>query len=299
MKNLFEVLSPRMTRVSYSVAALLVLMLTLFHGLNVMVFKATSNDQCGWLPRETGNPGFEITQVVPGGVTDHAGIRNGDILLKINGNNFKDGQEAMAIINHIKRNDYAEYLIQRGDSTFTTKVKVLKVFDVNYLANFLLGFGFLVVGYVVVMTRPQGVIQRVFGRFGILSMLFLGLSQFDVRDAAPWVFYTYATALVIGWVVALPNIALFFLRFPVKLKAVDWIWLKVVYLSVQCCYRHTVGVEALCSLDRRVAPFLDLRHQLHAGGVLYRWSDCFHLLVLSSGLIARDASSSDLFSTAL
>ena len=228
MKNFAAVLSPRTVRVSYSVAAALVLMLTLFHGLNVLVFRATSNDQCGWLPREKGKPGFEITQVVPGGVTDQAGVRDGDVLLAINGVRFRDGSEAMAVINHINRNDYAEYLVQRGDSTFTTRVQVLKVFDINYLANFLLGFGFLVVGYIVVMTRPQGVIQRVFGRFGILAMLFLGLSQFDLRDPAPWVFYSYATALVIGWVFALPNFALFFLRFPVKMKAVDWFWLKAL-----------------------------------------------------------------------
>jgi len=228
MKNLFKVPSPRIIRTIYSIAALVVLMLTLFHALNIMVFKATSNDQCGWLPPEKGKPGVIITQVVPGGVTDRAGVRDGDVLLAINGKGFKNGQDAMLIINSVKRNDYADYLIERDGATFTTQVQVLKVFDINYLANFLLGFGFLVVGYIVVITRPQGVIQRVFGRFGIFAMLFLGLSQFDFKGVAPSIYYIYATAYVIGWIFAVPNFVTFFLRFPVRMKAIDWTWLNVV-----------------------------------------------------------------------
>ncbi len=228
MKDFSEVFSPRATRILYSIAAFLVLLLTLTHGLNVLYFKATSNDQCGWLPREKEKPGVEITQVVPGGVTDKAGVRNGDILLEIDGQKFRDGQEAMRIINKVKRNDFVDYLVQRGDSTFTTKVQVLKIFDIRYLANFLLGFGFLVVGYIVVMTRPQGKIQRLFARYGILAMLFLGLSQLSVAGFVPWVYYTYATVFVVGWIFMLPIAITFFLYFPVKLKAASWIWLKIV-----------------------------------------------------------------------
>ena len=227
MKNLTDSVSPRTIRAVYSTAALAVLLLTLFHALNIMVFKATSNDQCGWLQREKGLPGVVITQVVPGGVADQAGVRNGDILLSINGKRFENGQHAMQIINSIKRNDFAEYVIERDGATFTTHVRVLKVFDINYLANFLLGFGFLVVGTIVVLTRPQGVIQRVFGRFGILAVLFLGLSQFDLRGVTPVVYYIYAVAFVIGWVFALPTFILFFLRFPVHRKAFDSTWLRV------------------------------------------------------------------------
>ena len=219
-------MSPRAIRSLYTISAAGVLLLTLVHALNIMVFKATSNDQCGWLVREKELQGLLITQVVPGGVTDQAGVRDGDILRAINGNKFANGQDAMLIINAIKRNDYAEYLIERDGMTFTTRVQVLKVFDISYLANFLLGFGFLVVGYVVVMTRPQGVTQRIFGRFGILAMLFLGLSQFDLRGATPFMYYTYASAFVFAWIMGLPAFFLFFLRFPVYRKVFDSLWLR-------------------------------------------------------------------------
>ena len=198
MKNVMAAFSPRAIRILYSVATFAVLLLTLSHALNILFFRATSNDQCGWLPRKNGEQGVEITQVVPGGVTDVAGVRNGDILHAINGVKFIDGQDAMKIINAVKLHDYVEYLIERDGAMFTTKVQVLKVFDIRYLGNFLLGFGFLVVGYVVVLSRPQGKIQRMFARYGILAMLFLGLAGSQAVPSQPWLYRTYLAAIVFG-----------------------------------------------------------------------------------------------------
>jgi serine phosphatase RsbU (regulator of sigma subunit) len=232
MENLSGVHSPRTIRIIYSTASVLVLLLTLFHALNVLFFKATSNDQCGWLVREKPLPGGVITQIVPGGVADRAGLKEGDILLAINDRKFTYTESAMQIINSIKRNDYAEYTIDRAGTIFKTQVQILKVFDVRYLVNFLLGFGFLVVGHIVVMSRPQGFVQRMFGRYGIFAMLLLGMSQLNISAAnlygiAPWLYYVYAAALVLGWVFSIPTMVLFFLHFPVKTKAASWLWLKV------------------------------------------------------------------------
>jgi sigma-B regulation protein RsbU (phosphoserine phosphatase) len=228
MKNPFQTMSPRSIRLVYSVAVVAVLAVVLGHAFDVMVFKATSNDQCAWLPRPDGEPGLLIEQVVPGGVADVAGIRNGDILLKIDGKDFKEGGGAMQMLNSIKRNEYAEYFVARGDSTFTARVQVLKVFDIRYFAFFLLGFGFLVVGYIVVMTRPQGRTQRVFARYGIFSMLFLGMSQINLSGEPFWRFYLFGLGITIGWIFALPNFITFFLHFPVRRKILDRAWLRPV-----------------------------------------------------------------------
>ena len=227
MENLSGVHSPRAIRFVYSAASIFVLILTLFNALNVLFFKATSNDQCGWLVREKPLPGLVITQIVPGGVADRAGLEEGDILLAINGKQLINSASAMQIINSIKRNEYAEYTIDRAGTIFKTPVQVLKVFDVRYLVNFLLGFGFLVVGYIVVMSRPQGLVQRMFGRYGIFAMLFLGLSQFNIQGVPPAVYYLFATAFVVGWVFSIPTMVLFFFHFPVKTKAASWTWLKI------------------------------------------------------------------------
>lgn len=227
MKNLSEVLSPRQIRILYSVATVVVVLLTFFHGLDVLVLRATSNDQCAWTVRPDGKPGFDISQVVPGGVADRAGIRNGDVLLAINGIHFKS-EEAMVILNKVKRDDYAEYVVERNGATFTTRVQILKIVDIRYLSTFLLGFGFLVVGYIVVLTRPQGLVQRMFGRYGIFAMLFLGMSQLSASGGPSWIYYVYATALSIGWIFSLPLMILFFLNFPVRTKVADWAWLKIL-----------------------------------------------------------------------
>jgi len=94
MKNVMAAFSPRTIRVLYTVAAFLVLILTLSNALNILFFRATSNDQCGWLARQKGERS-----------RDHAGCprrRDGrgwcqerDILHAINGIKFSDGQEAM------------------------------------------------------------------------------------------------------------------------------------------------------------------------------------------------------------
>ena len=228
MKNLLAPQSPHTIRMVYSVATLAALVLTLFHASNVLYFKATSNDQCGWLVRPKGLPGLEITQIVPGGVADRAGLQNGDILLAINGKEFARSEVAMQTINAIKLNDYAEYTVERGGKIFKTKVQVLKVFDVQYLVNFLLGLGFLVVGHIVVMSRPQGLVQRMFARYGIFAMLFLGLSRFSAAQTDPSMYYVIATALLIGWVFSIPMMVLFFLHFPVRTKAAGWTWLKIL-----------------------------------------------------------------------
>ena len=125
MENLSGVHSPRTIRIVYTAASIFVLVLTLFHALDVLFFKATSNDQCGWLVRDKGLPGLVITQIVPGGVADRAGLKEGDILLAINGKEFTRSESAMKIINGVKRNDYAEYTIDRAGAVFKTPVQVL------------------------------------------------------------------------------------------------------------------------------------------------------------------------------
>ncbi|MEK6756111.1 MAG: PDZ domain-containing protein, partial [Bacteroidota bacterium] len=252
MNNVFERMTPRSIRIMYTIVTLIVLSVTLIHAFDVMVFRATSNDQCGWLVRKDGKPGLIITDVVPGGVTDRAGVRNGDILLKINGKGFTDSQPAMAIVNAMKPNEYAEYFIERDGKTFTTHVQILKIFDIRYFSLFFLGLGFLVVGFIVVMTRPQGIIQRMFARFGILSMLFFGASQLNLTGEPAWKFYTLGVAFSIGWIFALPYFITFFLHFPVRKKILCRMWLKPVLYA----YSSVSVLPLIFNLVKDLPPFV-------------------------------------------
>jgi phosphoserine phosphatase RsbU/P len=182
-----------------------------------MVERVTGNDQCRWIDKDSSK--ILITDIVEGGVSDHAGIKDGDLLLKINGKSFKTSIEAQQMINNISGN-YATYLIERNGVQFEIRILILKFIDLAFLSQFLLGLGFLIVGYVVVMVKPQGKIQQMFARFSILSMLFFGLTVLNLNPDtnSVWMIRLLGSGFVIASIFAPPLFVRFFLFFPVKRK---------------------------------------------------------------------------------
>lgn len=234
MKNPFERYSPRTLRAIFTVCALFVFSVCMVNFLDFMVYKALSNDQCGWLNRNEGKPGLLITQVAPGGVTDRAGIRHGDILLKINGIELKNTAHGMSIINPLSPGTFVTYTIERDGVQFETQVEILKAINVQFLAFFILGVSFLVVGYVVVMTKPQGAVQRMFGWFGIVSMFVFGLLNLNLDASAdpPWKVKLLGFGFFVSHVLVVPTFMLFFLNFPVRYAIAQKQWFKVLLVLI-------------------------------------------------------------------
>src|ERR1041385_403328 len=235
MTNFLSNLSPRGVRVLYTIAALVVLSVCLLNFMYLMVYNVPANDECAWRPIKGRDNALLITDVVPGGVTDKAGIKDGDILLKINGKDFKNNA-AQPLINAVPLGDYATYLVERAGAQFETKVQILRVFNIAYLALFLLGFGFLVVGYVVVMTKPEGQIQRMFARYSILSMALFGLFFPDIRLAQDplWKSVLILSGVSISRILAPPMFVRFFFYFPVRKKTLEKKWLTWSLYIVSC-----------------------------------------------------------------
>lgn len=177
MSNPFKKLSARSIRILYSLSALIVLVACLMNFYLQMFTHVIGNDQCRWIAK--GESRLLITDIVSGGVTDLAGIKDGDILIKINGENFKKDMDAQRTIN-TKAGSYVTYTIERDGRQFDVNVLILKLINLSYISQLLLGIGFLFVGYIVVMMRPLGKIQRMFARYSILSMLFFGLSALEL-----------------------------------------------------------------------------------------------------------------------
>jgi sigma-B regulation protein RsbU (phosphoserine phosphatase) len=217
MKNPFSRLSARSIRIIYTLITIVVLGVCLINFSVQMFERVTGNDQCRWVDKDTSK--LLITDIVEGGVSDHADIKDGDFLLRINGKSFKTSLEAQVIINGISGN-YATYLVERNGVQFEARILILKFIDLAFLSQFLLGLGFLFVGYVVVMVKPQGKIQRMFARFSILSMLFFGLTVLNLsRETDPvWKIRALGSAFVIASIFAPPLFVRFFLFFPVKRK---------------------------------------------------------------------------------
>ncbi|MFI5251383.1 MAG: SpoIIE family protein phosphatase [Bacteroidota bacterium] len=238
MINPFEKFSARTIRIIFTVITLATFALSVHAFLQVMVFEVTSNDQCGWNDVRGRQSHIIISDVLPGGVAEKAGIRNGDTLVAINGKPFVNSGFAQVMLNQISRGEYATYSIHRGTMQFETKIEILKSFNVLAVSMSLLGFGFLLVGYVVVMTKPRGKVQRMFGWYGIYTMLFFGITNVSAT-LPPWLRIVYISALVVGHGFSPPMFVLFFLHFPVRRKVLDKKWLKPLLYTLSIVYGIT------------------------------------------------------------
>ncbi|HLX11738.1 MAG TPA: SpoIIE family protein phosphatase [Bacteroidota bacterium] len=210
-------MSARSLRIAFTVMASVIFVMATYNIFSTLFFNATSNDECAWrdVPPDTSR--LAISQVLPGGTSDQAGIKNGDFLLRINGKSFKNSGAAQTILNAVAQGDTATYLLERNGKQMEARVKIYKLFNVQSLALYLLGLGFLVVGYVVVMTKPQGIIQRMFGWYGIMTMMVFGLFGVSLPAGIPgWIRLIYTIFIVAGRALGPGVFVHFFFYFPVR-----------------------------------------------------------------------------------
>lgn len=171
MKLNLQNTSRKTIRILFTSVFFVILILSAVNAVNVLYINAISNDQCAWRPIQGRTNAYLITDVVPDGVADKAGIKDGDLLLSINDVPIESNtRKAIDQVNRISSGVYAKYEIERDGKIFYCSVMIIKVFDVFFLARFLFGVVFLIVGFVVVQSRPEGLIQRNFFYIGILLL---------------------------------------------------------------------------------------------------------------------------------
>jgi sigma-B regulation protein RsbU (phosphoserine phosphatase) len=226
MKNVMERLSARSIRLIYALVALVVLGVTSINFVDLMVYKSLGNDQCAWIPADSVGDRLTIRQIVPDGVTAKAGIQDGDVLVQIGGKPFKSAGEAQMRINAVRAEDYIAYTVERDGKMIDTNVQILRTFNVVYFAQFLYGFVFLLVGFVVVMSRPNGKTQRLFANYSILTLLFFGLASLNLNPQvdALWKVRLLGLSFIVASIFSLPVFIRFFLYFPVKRRLYDRKW---------------------------------------------------------------------------
>lgn len=135
---------------------------------------AQSNDECLWRDSDFNSANniirFDLVKV--DGVTWVAGIRNGDRLVSINGVNCKNTLDASRTLDKVSSGDYAVYVYERNGKQFTANVYVKKLVGFNNLAFTLFSTFWLIVGFFVLMAKPEGKIQRLFFSVGAFTVLF-------------------------------------------------------------------------------------------------------------------------------
>ncbi len=186
-----------------------------------------TTDDCLWEPivDSTGKykPGLTISNVITGGVADEAGLKNGDILIAIDGKEIINSNDGMNILNSYK-DEIITYTVIRNGNTLEFKIYVYKFLDVMFLIFWTLSLGFLLVGFTVGYSNPDEFTSKLFFWLGMVAstglVLYGNSSGLRVLPNTPTitvVFLTYLLILGIISVFLFPALFLhFFLTYPYK-----------------------------------------------------------------------------------
>ena len=230
---------------------------------------AQSNDECLWIDK------YPITQkMIPekwpdslaivfdkvkvGGVAWNAGIRNGDQLVSIDGIKAKNTLVMTHVLDRVKSGDYATYVVQRGSQQFETRVQIKKLIDFSGLAFTLLSFIWLVVGYIILMAKPDGKNQNAFYRIGVMAVLYSTIALLYRRAQVPSnplndniaLIYIINFIMIFGAAFFPFVYTHFFLRFPKKYKILSYkhfnkIWYSIPLAIVLAVYANIIfGVRS-------------------------------------------------------
>lgn len=188
----------------------------------IFFVNATSNDECLWITKNINQESTIIvfSNVKVNGVAWKAGIRDGDRLISIANKKITDIFEAQKILNEFKKGDYVNYVIKKGDEFIETKVEIKKLINMSQFAFMLMGQIWLVIGFLVIMARPNGYVQRLFYKIGAAFVILLTSSYLPRFGAgAPRIyFYLLDYLWSIGGFYSAFLIIRFFWSFPQPFK---------------------------------------------------------------------------------
>ncbi|MBZ0199003.1 MAG: PDZ domain-containing protein [Ignavibacteriaceae bacterium] len=151
----------------------LLLIVALLNIYFVVDVHSSSNDECLWVENLKGDEKGAIvfSNVKVGGVAWEAGIRDGDKFVEFEGERVKNTFATQRVFNTFAAGDTVKYLIEREGKLHTTYVRVKKVFNFGRFAFSLLGFIWLSIGFIVLISKPGGRVQLLFFLIGAATVL--------------------------------------------------------------------------------------------------------------------------------
>ncbi|KAA3609308.1 MAG: PDZ domain-containing protein [Calditrichaeota bacterium] len=142
-------------------------------------------------------PAVYVTKVFSGGASERAGMKAGDLIVSINGKDFKDMMEADAIMARGRSGSTVQYVILRENSWHTLQVTLVQ-FEINlsYIVFSICGLIVLGVGLFIGMRKAHFIAARLIGMALFLSGCFFALSgALHFRISNP--FHSFILTLVI------------------------------------------------------------------------------------------------------
>lgn len=175
-----------------------------------------------------------IIEVQPGGVSDRAGLRVGDVITAINGNPVRDKFDANDYLLRSRGGEPLIYGIERDgkrmEITIYTAEYGLPLF---YIALILTGLAFISIGTWVFLRRYKQPVARLYG----WSHLCFGFTLLISQKYSYWFYPDYVTTLgnwssLIGWAASFGVFSHLMLYFPAQrfVKAIRPIDLVMLYL---------------------------------------------------------------------
>src|SRR3989475_6373069 len=235
-----------------------------------IVIKATwslMDDGVFWKP---GPGGVVASRVAPGGPAARVGVRVGDILLGIDGEDILSAGQVEAILERHQPGGPASYsLLRLGDvRAFEVRIQPLPQGNVTlfyYLS--LVGFFSLAVGTIVMLRRPADRSAVHFYAICVLFFLVYSTSYTGRLDVGDWVLF-WADLLA---VLFLPVVFLHFcLSFPERRLKLHRIWLiPAIYMPALALAGAALASQALPASGADAATLWRISEAIDRGKPLY------------------------------
>ncbi len=163
MKEHFKHNIPTFLRAAFLLIALYVIVFSAFWAADMFKANIFSNDQCVWSPEKiNGKSKLVFRSILKNGVSDRAGIVEGDILTAVNGIRFSNEFEAQKILNDFSPSDTVYYTIVRGSTEIILPLNIVKTYSTIHVAFAFIGFSLWLIGLIVILSRPRDKIPVLF-----------------------------------------------------------------------------------------------------------------------------------------
>ena len=174
-----------------------------------------SDDQCSWTLKDGK---VVITEILPDGVAEEAGLLEGDQLLSIQGHRIsgtlQGTREAQNLINSKAEGTVLSYAVQRKDRILYLPVRLVKPLDMGRLLGLLTGLLTWLLGLLVVVSAPERKSSRHFFYLSCVWLLLVNGVGFGVGTLPGWGLTILIFGNLVGLALGPPLILHFFMRFP-------------------------------------------------------------------------------------
>jgi phosphoserine phosphatase RsbU/P len=114
-----------------------------------------------------------IQNVISGGVSDIAGLRTGDLIVKIHGKNFSSSLEANRLMQTKRKDKLIKYTILRNNRLIDIDVKLAKYgLELTFIVSYFIGLAILLLGIYILLFRFYLIEAKLTG-FGLLNFGFI------------------------------------------------------------------------------------------------------------------------------